>query len=210
MQFITRPLIDWPRPKTPQRTKGGYAVGYARSLDLLEKELEHLRVKGDVVIQLDMPEVSIRRDGLPYSDKRPNSPRVAISFTGKHGAMVYRCDAHHGWQENIRAISLGLQRLRLVEETGITSRGEQYTGFIALPPGIEMPAAMTVEAAARIVATGAGTAERWEPMVTAVDTFKTMYRAGCQRLHPDAGDRPEQWVEFQRAAEVLKRHHKIA
>jgi hypothetical protein len=125
--------------------------------------------------------------------------------------MTYYCDKYPDWQANIRAIALGMQRLRLVEETGIISRGEQYTGFKALPGAIPMgPATMTLEEAARELAALSGVPERWQPMMTAVDTFRTLYRSLAARLHPDAGGRIEQWHRFQQAAELLKKHHKIA
>lgn len=225
MQFITRPLIDWPRPATKNRTNGPYRVGYAKTLDDMERELGHLRVTGDVMIQLDMPEGDIRRDGLPYSDKRPRSPRVAIAFTGKYGPMVYRCDVHNDWQQNLRAIVLGMHRLRLVADTGITSQGEQYSGFRALPPGIPMPAAMTVEDAARAIATLAAPLIEGitDPMLkmqartygaagalNSAEVFQAMYRLAAKTYHHDAGGDANKWKQLQAAADVLKRHHKIA
>jgi hypothetical protein len=226
MQFITRPLIDWPRPVTKPRRHGDYQATYDKTLRELERELAHLGVTGDVVLQLDMPETFIRRDGLPYADERPNTPRVAISFTGRYGAMVYRCDVHHDWKENVRAIVLGLQRLRLVADTGVTSQGEQYTGFRALPPGIPMPAAvMTVEDAARAVASAAvpflnlitdvvlrerARSAGTVGVINDKEVFQAIYRLAAKQLHPDAGGASDAWHRLQDAAEILKKHHKIA
>lgn len=36
------------------------------------------------------------------------------------------------WQINLRAIALGLEALRKLDRYGITSRGEQYTGWRAI------------------------------------------------------------------------------
>lgn len=223
MQFITRPLEGWNQPETKGRKRSPYSLGYNRILDHLERELEHLQVKGDVVIQINVLENQLRRDGLPYADVRPRTPRVAIAFTCKYGPMVYRCDAFTEWTGNVRAIGLGLERLRLVEATGITSRGEQYTGFKRLGSGIEMPAAasvMTVEEAARVVvelaaeftmnATGAKEAveSRARFMLANAETFNTDYRRAAKRHHYDAGGDPEKWKRLQAAAEILEKHHK--
>jgi hypothetical protein len=212
MQFITRPLEKWSRQETRNRKASPYSVGYARTLNDLEREVMHLQVKGDVVIQMDISEEHISRNGTPYSNARPRSPRVAVAFTSqKYGPMTYSCDKFCDWADNIRAIALGMQRLRLVEETGIISRGEQYTGFRALPSGIEVgPATMTVEEAAMLLSDLAGIPDRWQPMIAAVDTFRTVYRAAALKHHPDAKGTPTKWAQVNAAAEVLKKHHSIS
>jgi hypothetical protein len=226
MQFITRPLTEWPRPITAKRRRGDYAASYPKTLDDLERELKHLQVTGDVMLQLDIQERHIRRDGLLYSDARPSTPRVAIAFTGKYGPMVYRCDVHPAWQDNLRAIVLGLQRLRLVAETGVTSQGEQYTGFRALPPGIPMgPTTMSVEDAARMIAAAAVpfTDRITDPVLRDrarsygaygilenPDAFRDLYRLAAKVTHPDAGGDTGAWTRLQAAAEVLKKHHHIS
>jgi hypothetical protein len=224
MNFITRPLEKWPRPETRPRRNSPYAVGYARSTEDLERELRHLGVRGDVVIQMDVQEHEITLDGRPRSSARPRTPRVAIAFTSaRHGPLIYYCDKFLDWQDNVRAIALGMQRLRLVEETGIISRGEQYTGFKALPAAIELgPAVITVEDAARVVATAAVELQRINDVAkreeaTSAGTlavirdrgaYDQLYRLAAKRLHPDApsGDR-SRWDRLQAAAAVLTKHH---
>jgi hypothetical protein len=211
VQFITCPLEKWPRPATAKRTWGNYGVDYTKCLNLLERELNHLQATGDVIIQIDMPEGGIRRDGLPYADKKPNSPRVAISFTSKHGPLAYYCDAHHDWRDNVRAIVLGLERLRLVERTGVISRGEQYTGFKALPPGIPLgPPLMTVEEAAAAVRRHAHVGIIDSEIIAKPTKFQEAHRAAAKRLHPDAGGDRADWDKLQAAADVLKKHHGIS
>lgn len=213
MRFVTRPLEKWPRPETRNRTNGGYSVDYNRVLRQLERELMHLGVRGDVVIQMDITDREIRVDGTPYATARPRTPRIAISFTtAKLGPMSYYCDAHFAWQSNVRAIGLGLERLRLVEKTGIVARGEQYTGFRALPGGIPMPEAkMTLEEAAKYIAHARGRDDLWQHMCRNADEFRQMYRAAAAILHPDAGGQDiSRWHQLQTAAEILKKHHNIA
>jgi hypothetical protein len=164
MQFITRPLLTWPRPLTRDRRRSPYSLTYDKTLRALDREIRAIGGKGDVILQLDIQEHEISTRGTPYADARPRSPRVAIAFDCKHGPLTYYCDRFFDWQSNVRAIGLGLERLRLVEETGIVSRGEQYTGFKALPPGIPMPAAgrMTLEeAASELAQLARGGPELW-------------------------------------------------
>src|ERR1700675_3855774 len=79
-----------------------------------------------LVFQIDVRESEIRLDGLPSARARPNDPAVIVSFDSKHGPLRYFCDQFTDWQDNIRAIALGLEALRKVERYGITHRGEQY------------------------------------------------------------------------------------
>ncbi len=212
MQFVTRPLEKWPRPVTRDRRNSPYSMQWLRVLDELEKELIKLGVKGDVVLQVDIDEAKISRNGLPYSGEKPRTPRVALAFAGKFGPMTYYCDRFWDWQSNVRAIGLGLQRLRLVEETGIVSRGEQYTGFRALPAAIEVGAAMTIEEAALFIATQVADAAQMDKvkarLMVQADSFDYFYRMAAKKLHPDVAGpgRVEEWHTLQKAAEVLTWH----
>ena len=215
MQFITRPLQTWPRPQTKQRRRSPYSLDYTRTLAHLESELEKLGASGDIVLQIDIAEgTELRRDGTPYSDERVRSPRVGISFSSRHGPLVYFCDRFHEWQGNVRAIGLGLERLRLVEETGITSRGEQYTGFRALPPGIPLgPAAMTIDEAARVIVERAPTFT-WSSgkkvgagdIIEKKELFKQLSNAAVKEHHPDRGGTREDWDSLQTAVGILEKH----
>lgn len=225
MQFITRPLDKWDRPVTVDRRNSPYKMTYDRVLRHLEKELRLLEVSGDVLIKIDVPERKINRNGLPAHDAIALTPRVAIAFkSDKHGPMVYSCDRYHDWKGNVRAIGLGMERLRMVEDTGIVSRGEQYTGFKALPPGIPMPAPMSVEDAARVVARAAANLDIFvDPtdreransagavaVIGDAEVFKSLYRQACKLHHSDAGGDQRTWIKLQAAAEILKKHHGVA
>lgn len=210
MRFITRPLHSWTRPQTKDRKRSPYSVGFDRTLRDLGRELLKLGVDGDVVIQVDLEEKRIRQDGMPYADVSPRTPRVLLSFTSeKHGAMTYSCDRFTDWTSNVRAIALGLERLRLVEETGIISRGEQYTGFKALPAGIPLPPPpMTVDEAATVIfeiSPGFSAST----IIASVVAFNASYRHAAKACHPDRGGDPEKWKKLQAAAEVLEKHHGV-
>ncbi|HVT81944.1 MAG TPA: hypothetical protein VHM90_14970, partial [Phycisphaerae bacterium] len=143
----------------------------------------------------------------------PISPRVALEFDlpGGGGAVVFRCDRFYDYRHNVRAIGLGMERLRLVEDTGIVTKGEQYTGFKALPAGIPMPAArMTVEEAAQVLVSLAPAVDYATPslMISSKSYFDRTYRSACKLHHLDRGGKRDNWDQLQAAAAVLEAHFK--
>lgn len=84
-----------------------------------------------------------------------------------------------------------LEALRKVDRYGITSHGEQYTGWKAIGTGIALgPAAMTVEQSARVLADGAGLdPDAWAlKIIDDPETRKAAYRQGAKALHPDQSE----------------------
>ena len=90
---------------------------------------------GLVVVQMALRENQIRRDGFPRSEARPEHPGVILAFESKFGPLKYATDRFTKWEDNIRAIALGLEALRAVDRYGITKRGEQYSGWKQLTAG---------------------------------------------------------------------------
>jgi hypothetical protein len=88
-----------------------------------------------VIVELAIRELDLRLDGKPYAGARPEHPGVTVAFDSKHGPLKYTADKFATWQENLRAIALGLEALRKVDRYGMTSRGEQYAGWKALAAG---------------------------------------------------------------------------
>ena len=125
----------WPRPFTKNRTRARFSRNYQDTIDLLEKELWRLGAK-NVVLQMALTNEQIRLDGKPRAGAQPSHPGVILCFVGhgKLGAMQYPCDRFDHWQDNVRAIALSLEALRMVDRYGVTSSGEQYTGWSKLPP----------------------------------------------------------------------------
>jgi hypothetical protein len=103
-----------------------------------------------------------------------------------------------GWQMNARAIALGLEALRKVDRYGITKRGEQYTGWSALPPATPMGAAkMTADDALEFLRASAD----WNagPDSDEPEQIDRAYRAAAKRLHPDAGGSTKDFQKLQEA-----------
>lgn len=205
-----RPIDKWPREVThwqERRGSGHFKATYGNTLDLLEKELAHLQAK-DIIIQIETDLSEIRNDGWPRSTARISGPRVAVGFASKHGPLIYYCDDCNEWTHNLRCIAMTLERLRMAELYGVTKRGEQYTGFKALPSGSSEEITSATEAAAVVVKMGGGNEMniRNKP-----SDFQESYRRAVMACHPDRFPHMKDlWLQLQNAATVLKRHHNIA
>lgn len=97
-----RSLPIWPHPQTPsqeRRARWTFKASYPETLDLLEDELR--RIDGTaVVIGAGFQEGDIRRDGMPRADARePAHPGVELSFTSRHGRLVYATDVCEVWKQ---------------------------------------------------------------------------------------------------------------
>jgi hypothetical protein len=138
-----RPLTHWPagRPVTAHRKHATFKASWAQT----EAELrDELRLAGarDPVLQVDVAESAIRRDGFVSGQAVAYSPRVVLTFEknfadvgepARWHAVTFACDAFWAWTDNVRALALGMGDLRRVERYGLTRGGEQYRGFTAIP-----------------------------------------------------------------------------
>jgi hypothetical protein len=181
-RYEIRPLGPWLEPVTPERTRGRFRSPWSATIDLLERETEYLGA-GVVVLQVDVADGEIRRDGMLYARARVDFPGVRVSFSSDYGPLTYATDAFDHWQTNVRAIALALGALRAVDRYGVTKRGEQYTGWKALPPSSPTEEEMTPERAAQLLAAfGAGTPHE---VRTDPDARARAFRAAARKWHPD-------------------------
>lgn len=218
MDYTFRPIQQWPGKLRTSRKASTFKASHSRTLDDLDRELRHLNAK-KVVLQIALEERDIRRDGRPRSDARqPRHPGVILTFEkpGKSGptTLNFPCDTYDSWQDNLRAITLGLAALRAVDRYGVTQNNEQYKGWAQLPPpAIVTPPPMSAADAAGFISDvtcgGSGTAA-WNIRESA-ETFQTCYRAAAMKLHPDRNDgkQTDVWNKLQQAKEVLKKHHGV-
>lgn len=211
ISYTFRPLTTWPQARTAKRSNADFSVPFDRVWKYLASELNHLGVTGQAVVEAAFREQDLTMDGSrPRSDApAPSFPGVVISAHTKFGPMKWPCDRFSRWQDNVRAISLALQRLREIDRYGISARGEQYTGWKALPGAIVTPAAMSVEEAARFVAMWGG--DRVDYFVfakTSKQGLDGLYRKAALRLHPDTygGKTRPEWHQLQQAKDILDRH----
>lgn len=183
MRLRCRPLQDWSTEFSRTRRNSAFSAAWKQTMNLLERELDRLGAENGV-IELAVAESDIRLDGWPYAHARPAHPGVIVSFDSTHGPLRYGTDAFPDWQENVRAIALGLEALRKVDRYGIGKRGEQYTGWKQLGSG------------------DAQLAERGIELIQAVGGE----REALKHYHPDHGGSREDFAAVQAArASLAKR-----
>ena len=179
LQF--RPIDQWPGGKINPRP-APFRTSYGRTLNLLERELDMLRAR-NVVLQVALDEKDIRLDGQPRARARASHPGVILAFDSKYGPLKYATAEFTTWDDNLRAIALGLEALRKVDRYGITKRGEQYTGWKQLAAGPSMD-----EETARAV----------------INHHGGSIRAALMATHPDRGGDADEFQRVQDARRVLE------
>lgn len=115
-----------------------FSARWSQTMGLLDRELRVLRA-ANAVLEIDFREQDFRLDGLPRAGRSAQSPGIVLSFTatavpGKP-ALRYEVGTYRHWEDNLRAVALGLQALRAVDRYGVTKRGEQYAGWRQLEAG---------------------------------------------------------------------------
>ncbi len=129
--FVVAPMREWPGTMTARRRRSQFASTHSATLALLTRELRELGAKHPTLLIALRPE-DFRLDGLPRAGRVAAHPGIVLSFDSKHGPLSYPCDTFDRWEDNLRAIALALEALRKVDRYGVTKRGEQYRGFLAL------------------------------------------------------------------------------
>jgi len=110
------------------------------TLELLGRELDMLYAE-KIVLQLGYRDGDLRLDGMPRANAKMLHDAVAIAFESKWGPLRYETNefvgryynGQEGWSTNLRAIALAMEALRKVDRYGVSKRGEQYTGWRAIP-----------------------------------------------------------------------------
>lgn len=200
--FQVAPISNWPGKITSARKSSPFRSTYTATLDLLDRELAHLRVRS-AVIELSVVRDDIRIDGCLRANARPSDPRVILSFEGKNGPMRLPCDRYCHWHENLRAIGLSLNALRSVDRYGVTQHGEQYAGWQALPPPTNPGDHFVKDAAATLCVHSKGFASI-EVIAKDWDVCQAAYRQAARLTHPDGGGSASDFKKVQEAFDVLK------
>lgn len=200
--YIVRPISDR-TTFTGNHQRSPFDSTWAATEQLLLREVQRLHGK-NLVIEADFTERDIRLDGRPRANARPATPAVRIAFDSIHGPLTYATDRFTTWHDNVRAIALGLEALRKVDRYGITKRGEQYTGWKALPPSSNTPT--TQDEARRLLLDLAGFGDQhddWQGWDDPALTRK-VHRSARAAAHPDRhnGDQTH-WDQVEQAAKTL-------
>jgi hypothetical protein len=204
VRIIFRPLTIWPGgDHTRYRKASQFSSTYPATLELLQRELGMLGVT-EAVLQLAIGEADIRTDGMPRASARPAHPGVVLTFESRHGHLQYATDVFDTWHDNLRAIALSLEALRLVDRYGISKRGEQYTGWKALPAGGNGRGHR--ETAARFVLRCAGLADDDVNVSGVLDgsSLHSVYRLAARRAHPDTGGSDAVFAQLEQARRTIE------
>jgi hypothetical protein len=199
INLVFRPVDRWPKAPTPphRRRDAAFRAPYAKTLDLLEHELDMLKAR-DIIVQAYFTLSQIRNDGWPYSSARPSEPGVIVSCQTPKGPLSFPCDTYHTFDDNLRAIALSLQALRAVDRYGVTQHAEQYKGFTPLPSG----ETKSREDAAHFVSIH-GDIDYLKILENA-EHRDTALRNAAMKLHPDKPTGSHDlFVRLQEAKEIL-------
>lgn len=194
LDIQTRPIVTWPGLMTPheQRKRNRYGASPNSTRRMLRAEM--IKLNGmDVFIQGAYRDDQIRLDGLPRAGAVPDHPGVILTYSVDGSTYQLPCDTFLSSEQNLRAIVLTLQRLRLIEETGVKTHGRQYQGFKQLTCG-------DGDAVSVIARFSGHTIDSIK-----IDEYhlKSAYRLACKATHPDHGGSKETFEEVQRAAKAL-------
>lgn len=193
-------------PNKLQNSK--FKTSYSATLKLLSRELEHLRAES-VVIQLDCDPSQIRIDGMPKAEARTKSALVVLSFQSQHGQLNYPCNTYKTWQDNLRAIALGLEHLRAINRYGISSHGEQYKGWKCLTYQGSGNYQLPSDAAAYLLSqSGSTDGTKADDLLKSWDAVKLCHRRAVAKFHPDHNPGSETiFKDVTESFETLRRHH---
>lgn len=182
------PIRQWPGELTRNRSRSLFKAGLSDTLDLLDREIGHLcdtrsqRMSAELLIAIPAGDLW-RLDGKPRANAVAEHPGVIFSLESKHGHLSYPCDTFTTWQDNLRAIALALEALRKVDRYGVTKRGEQYRGFMALE-ATSAPAGFSSAAEAR-----EWLSDRFSP--NQQHSVRVLVRVAKRAAHPDTGGTAE-------------------
>jgi hypothetical protein len=198
MKWEIRPLGTWTDPETKaRRATGVFRATWQDTLNLLADEIGKIGGKDPVIFQVDVADADIRLDGMLRAGAQVGHPGVIVSFDSDFGPLRYATDAYEkqwggqkvlaSWQGNLRAIALTLGALRAIDRWGVSKRGEQYTGWKALPAPGTGPSFPSADDALEWMRDNAVEMGFMDPEPERV------YRFLARRWHPDVSTSTDNW-----------------
>lgn len=193
------PIREWPGALTPphERRRAPFRATQTATLNLLTREI-HALAGYDAELLVAIPVDKFRLDGRPRAGAIAEHPGVVFSLGTPYGHLSYPADSFLTWEDNLRAVALALEALRKVDRYGVTRRGEQYRGFLAIEAAASLNS-MSVEEALRFIAEAAGSS----PAVVRSMPGPAV-RAVQRTAHPDRGGNADAWHSLQRAERALR------
>lgn len=192
-----KPILAWPGKPTASysRKNARFSVSYNRTLSDLEAELNKIYAK-NIIVQLYIRRDEIRNDGWPRATARPSGPGVILTFQRGNQVVSMPCDTFKTWEQNLRAISLTLHLLRMIDQYNVGSNGQQYSGFAQIEPPAQVNQR---DVAVHFVAKWAGVSNQ-----DVINDLDGACRLAARKLHPDAGGSHELFIELQKHQGILR------
>lgn len=177
--------LEWPDgwKRASSRRRARYQVEFGKALHDMKAELRRMKAQS-IVVSSNVP---VKANGDPYADagsRRFEDPGVALYFFWNDSPWVVACDTWDLVKDNLRAVGLALEALRMFERTGASDLLRRaYTGFKALPaPG---------QSCAKVGLTPSEEVDCWKILEVSRDASREVveaaYRAKAKTLHPDLG-----------------------
>lgn len=210
--MILRPIDHWPHGLTYDRRRSNFSAPWADTIDKLGRELWYLgkgNTDAPAVLQIALREQDFRIDGMPRANAVAAHPGVILNIESSKGALSFPCDTFTRWQDNLRAITLGLEALRKVERYGITQTGQQYRGWQAIEakatPITQTAAGAAVHLAKAAQGNDDSVSDWAHRILHDPETARNTYRKARANTHPDrhGGDQTA-WDAVEAAAEILR------
>lgn len=209
----------WPRQETRRdapfhrrvsREGQSWSSKEKLSIEQARTDVRHeLRLLGaqGVVISSNL---RLRLDGEPMSGQsNPDDPGVCVYFTLRKKPRCLPCDKWRRAGDNLVAISKYVEAMRGQIRWGVGSVDAMFAGFKALPGGDSLVTPPPMDEAQAAACLGSISGMEAETIMNDAGIFREAYRCAARKVHPDAhnGDTLNSWLEFQRAADVLRQYH---
>jgi hypothetical protein len=209
-------LLKWPDAETTGRASARFKVGSYKTEQFLRSELYKISARS-IVLRTFHQEREHRRDGGIRVDARaPSHPGVILEFerpifsdngdAPQFVKMRLPCDMYRNWEDNLRALALVLEGLRMIDRHGV-SQGAQYQGYLALPP---KPGELTLDDAALFLAEHSEGAVAVGSILGFKSFAEMCYKTAAKKLHPDKeGGSEVEFAKLENSMRMIREHHSI-
>lgn len=119
-------------------------------------------------------------------------------------SFQFPADKYSDWKDNVRAVAMVLEGLRMIERHGVKSEA-QYAGYKALPAAGGSSWGEDVRAAADMLARHADTTAL-RVLDASHDELEAIYRKAARATHTDHGGSHEDSAQVNAAMTLLRKH----
>jgi len=176
--------LQWPPgwSRTERRPIARFKVRFAQARDEMLREIHRMGGRHIVVSS----NVELRRDGLPYANKKnPDDPGVAVYFELKGEQVCFPCDRWYHVEDNVRAIGKSIEALRGIERWGGSDMvNASFKGFEQLPHDLRARTFYFKECLGK-------------------EEIDTKFKKLVKDLHPDMGGDEQEFIDMKEQYDQL-------